>query len=101
MCNADAFFSSLFQVDVSVLCSVNSDCTANAECVEGQCFCKTGFKADRSSCIDINECESLPCGEHSTCVNTPGSFHCGCQAGFVGAPPRMQCRGKSAIVSSR
>lgn len=80
-------------MDVSVLCKINSDCTANAECIEGQCFCRTGFKADRSICVDINECQTEPCGSYSTCFNTPGSFHCGCQPGFIGAPPRMQCRG--------
>jgi len=36
------------------------------------------------SCIDVDECLSVPnlCGKHSSCVNTVGSYKCGCAVGF-------------------
>lgn len=86
------------QVDVTVLCKSKFDCVNNAECIEGQCFCQTGFKAQGSVCIDIDECEAQPCGPASTCSNTPGGFHCECQPGYVGAPPRIQCKGEQVFT---
>ena len=83
------------QVDVTVLCRSNFDCTNNAECIEGQCFCQNGFVARGASCVDIDECISgKPCGPFAQCRNTPGSFSCECEQGFVGAPPRVKCKGK-------
>lgn len=34
---------------------------------------------------DINECSEypLPCGNHSSCINTNGSYYCECQRGFI------------------
>ena len=31
---------------------------------------------------EINECEKNPCGQHASCVNTPGSFVCFCDEPF-------------------
>lgn len=70
------------QVDVNILCSSNFDCMVNAECIESQCFCQDGFEPQGTVCVDIDECrgnEGL-CGTHSTCINTPGSHRCECQA---------------------
>lgn len=82
------------QVDVNILCSSNFDCTNNAECIDGQCFCQDGFEPQGSVCSDIDECrtENNICGDHSTCTNTPGSYHCECENGFVGTPPRILCK---------
>lgn len=82
------------QVDVNILCSSNFDCTNNAECIDGQCFCQDGFEPQGSVCADIDECrtEKNVCGDHSTCANTPGSYRCECENGFVGTPPRIACK---------
>ncbi|XP_025836180.1 neurogenic locus notch homolog protein 2-like [Agrilus planipennis] len=80
------------QRDVSVLCESNYDCTNNAECIDHQCFCQKGFTPQGAVCVDVNECESEPCGKFAICTNTLGSFHCECENGYVGAPPRMQCK---------
>lgn len=79
---------------MNILCRTNYDCTNNAECIEGQCFCQDGFEPVGSSCVDIDECRTHTdvCGSHATCVNTPGSYRCECEAGFVGAPPRISCK---------
>ncbi|KAJ8890121.1 hypothetical protein PR048_009628 [Dryococelus australis] len=80
------------QVDVNILCKSNFDCVNNAECVDNQCFCQNGFEARGAMCADIDECVAQPCGPHATCSNTPGGYHCECEAGYVGAPPRMKCK---------
>lgn len=82
------------QVDVNILCSSNFDCTNNAECIENQCFCLDGFEPIGSSCVDIDECRTHAevCGPHAQCLNTPGSYGCECEAGYVGSPPRMACK---------
>lgn len=82
------------QVDVNILCTGNFDCTNNAECIDGQCFCQDGFEPHGSSCIDIDECRTQPniCGDHASCINVAGSFRCECLSGYVGTPPRIQCK---------
>lgn len=82
------------QRDVNILCSGNFDCTNNAECIEGQCFCRDGFDPQGSICVDVDECRNAEksCGPFSSCINTPGSFKCECQAGYVGTPPRILCK---------
>uniref|UniRef100_A0A1S4K5J7 EGF-like domain-containing protein n=2 Tax=Culex quinquefasciatus TaxID=7176 RepID=A0A1S4K5J7_CULQU len=88
------------QADVNVLCKSNFDCTNNAECIEGQCFCQDGFEPQGSSCVDIDECrmDAHVCGPSAMCINTPGSFRCDCEAGFIGTPPRIQCKTPCADV---
>lgn len=46
--------------------------------------------------LDINECEVEPnlC-QFGTCTNTPGSFQCSCQPGFVLSDNKRRCYGKS------
>lgn len=82
------------QVDVNTLCLSNFDCTNNAECIDGQCFCQNGFEPQGASCVDIDECRSdlIDCKNHSICINTPGSYRCECEGGYVGTPPRIQCK---------
>lgn len=75
------------------LCQTNFDCVNNAECKDGQCSCRDGFRANGAECVDVNECETQICGPNAICGNTPGGYRCDCEPGFVGAPPMKQCKG--------
>ncbi|XP_074059784.1 adhesion G protein-coupled receptor E2-like [Macrotis lagotis] len=76
-----------------LVCGPNTKCTN----VIGKyrCSCLTGFsspmgnswvpgKTGSFQCSDINECLSdSVCPQHSTCQNTPGSYGCTCNTGFI------------------
>lgn len=50
------------------------------------CSCNPGYKFDKESskCEDIDECENVTLNYCSQiCINTKGSYQCGCAAGFV------------------
>ncbi|XP_033117225.1 uncharacterized protein LOC117117126 [Anneissia japonica] len=70
----------------------NPECENNSKCINGVCTCPPGFSGPFCD-EDINEClinsEICP-GE---CVNTLGSFHCGCTAGYEQGPDNV-CRDK-------
>jgi hypothetical protein len=64
-------------------------CKAPAKCsTDGKphCACPDGYndvKGDGSQCDDRDECaadDKSPCDKYATCVNTPGSFECKCEA---------------------
>ncbi|KAG8232834.1 hypothetical protein J437_LFUL013160, partial [Ladona fulva] len=80
------------QIDVNILCNGNFDCVNNAECLDGQCFCRKGFLAKGAECVDIDECHAEPCGPNAICTNTVGGFRCECEHDFVGAPPHVPCK---------
>lgn len=44
-----------------------------------RCNCPEGFIQHLyyNQCIDENECNNSPCGD-SVCINTIGSYKCGC-----------------------
>ena len=45
--------------------------------------CEKGFEDDGTgSCVDINECDSSPCGS-GTCENTNGTYTCDCNSGYI------------------
>ncbi|KAL5254986.1 hypothetical protein ACHWQZ_G014437 [Mnemiopsis leidyi] len=60
-------------------------------CGEGQCIevnetdfkcvCNNGYHFDGTTCIDVDECVGLPCG-NGECINMPGSYRCECLAGY-------------------
>lgn len=82
-----------------------------------RCICPPGYEVQNDQCIgetcvrmshvvlkvctlthsplpDINECEVEPniC-QFGTCTNTPGSFQCTCQPGFVLSDNKRRCYG--------
>ncbi|XP_059847977.1 adhesion G protein-coupled receptor E2-like [Hypanus sabinus] len=46
--------------------------------------CQPGHRFDpsRNNCLDINECETSPCGPRKKCWNTVGSYKCRCKNGY-------------------
>ena len=46
--------------------------------------------------LDINECLSSPCGQ--TCTNTPGSFVCSCNDGYILDSDGTSCLGLSVCT---
>ncbi|XP_053283701.1 fibulin-7-like [Pleuronectes platessa] len=65
-----------------------------------RCTCDVGFTIsgrDNNICTDIDECRLFPLGQPGRlcvhqCVNTPGSFHCFCPAGYDLAADGRSCR---------
>uniref|UniRef100_A0A3Q1DHM6 Delta-like protein n=1 Tax=Amphiprion ocellaris TaxID=80972 RepID=A0A3Q1DHM6_AMPOC len=69
-------------------CTKNSSCFYNSgTCVDGdnwyRCECAPGF-AGPDCRININECQSSPCGFGSTCVDQINGYHCICPPGRTG-----------------
>ena len=77
ICNSDGCFSDLGQQRPIGHPSAGS-----------RCECKAGYMGDGentgSGCKDVNECElgTAECPDHSTCVNTVGSYECNCDDGY-------------------
>lgn len=65
------------QADVEIGCHSNFDCTNNAECVDGQCFCQEGFEALGTNCVDVDECKKQEniCGPRANCINIQGGTY--------------------------
>lgn len=55
-------------------CTDVAQCALARDCVNG-------------ACVDLDECNgpSGMCGANAVCANTPGSWQCSCETGFLGA----------------
>ena len=80
----------------AAICRANRECAPGIACVWDdfgstyECGCKKGFLLNptETKCNDIDECEGHSiCDEfhYTVCTNSPGSFSCECQEGFVGS----------------
>jgi fibulin 1/2 len=49
------------------------------------CLANKSWNAINPHCEDMDECESFPCENNGTCVNTIGSYSCICTAYFLGS----------------
>ncbi|PFH37873.1 microneme protein MIC7 [Besnoitia besnoiti] len=68
-------------------CAEHTDCINNIG-APVTCKCLPGYTGNDGkpgkACKDINECQEPDhCPENSACINTPGSFRCECNVGFV------------------
>ncbi|XP_078614309.1 uncharacterized protein LOC144883590 [Branchiostoma floridae x Branchiostoma japonicum] len=79
--------------DVNECAEGRDSCHANAECVNNEgsydCYCRTGFEGDGRTCTDQDECLTADCQQ--ICTNTPGSFMCGCQEGYLLLDDKRSC----------
>ncbi|XP_041952474.1 fibrillin-1-like isoform X2 [Alosa sapidissima] len=50
--------------------------------INNTCGCIQGIPSGEL-CQDINECDTDPCGQNSTCSNTVGSYNCSCWRGYT------------------
>ena len=62
--------------------------------------CDIGFEVseDGKKCMDLDECSYLEHGCQQKCVNTAGSFHCACNAGFTLKANKKTCQKEKKIV---
>ena len=73
--------------DVDECSNGMNTCQANSECKNTigsfTCFCVTGYDFnDDGECVDVDECQFGPCGNHMTCQNSFGSYECVCNEGL-------------------
>jgi len=47
--------------------------------------------------LDVNECEAMPPHCEQNCRNTPGSFACSCNLGYVLAADQLSCHGNFSV----
>ena len=50
---------------------------------------------------DIDECEDKNGGCDMFCVNSPGSYTCGCAMGYTLMPDGKTCKGKRSLSTDQ
>ncbi|RLU27266.1 hypothetical protein DMN91_001067 [Ooceraea biroi] len=65
-----------------------------------KCSCFDGFRAEGSSCIDIDECAEGTAKCTDICRNEPGTYHCECHHGFVLGNDRHSCQDVNECLSN-
>uniref|UniRef100_A0A4W4F2N7 Latent transforming growth factor beta binding protein 2 n=1 Tax=Electrophorus electricus TaxID=8005 RepID=A0A4W4F2N7_ELEEL len=78
-------------------CSLTPTICGPGQCVSVQtgytCYCDPGYKLNalQTTCIDINECQTVGMCANGQCVNTEGSFTCTCNHGYQTTPHNNSC----------
>lgn len=80
-------YSSFYYFKADNPCDKNK-CMNNATCMAGNystytCLCIPGWTGVHCE-MDINECQSTPCGNNGNCTDQLNNFTCNCQPGFTG-----------------
>ena len=78
--------------------SITHNCHPDATCTDEigspgfSCLCKSGYEGNGVNCVDIEECDTAPCGVGGTC-STPSlnSYTCTCDDGFTGGGEKNPC----------
>ncbi|XP_077184195.1 latent-transforming growth factor beta-binding protein 3 [Paroedura picta] len=77
------------QVTETDICKLNRNICGHGECIPGtpgyMCHCYSGYRwhPQLRHCVDVNECETEPCGSgKGVCMNTGGSYNCHCNRGY-------------------
>nr|XP_019935283.1 PREDICTED: fibrillin-1-like [Paralichthys olivaceus] len=67
--------------------------SSNQTQLRAQCHCRPGFTLldDGQTCRDLDECADGQHQCHQRCINTFGSFKCGCDDGYHPAPDQTSC----------
>ncbi|EZA47230.1 Fibrillin-2 [Ooceraea biroi] len=65
-----------------------------------KCSCFDGFRAEGSSCIDIDECAEGTARCTDICRNVPGTYHCECHPGFVLGNDSHSCQDVNECLSN-
>lgn len=65
---------------------INGECSSNETGYD--CICDDGFEKQINNndvCIDINECDSVSCGDsdEGKCTNMDGTYKCDCEIGYT------------------
>jgi MYXO-CTERM domain-containing protein len=75
------------------MCADVDECATRDICGPGTCMnrtgsytcrCNSGYRFDGTTCVDVNECSTSPCGVGGVaCNNSPGSYSCDCAPGYM------------------
>ena len=73
-------------LELGISCKIVHDHNHNHNLILKKCLLPMFFSSK-----DINECESGFLCQNGRCINTPGSFTCDCNPGYILSPDGLHC----------